>query len=162
MKTKFLFFILLNLSVYSQSLHHQMLSAQGTTTQLTNGVYVSQTIVQQSVIGTSTKDGVTYSQGFQQSVWSKYLNQNAALSSITTTTYPNPFIQTINFQFSKPLSDVISVTVYDIRGRLIYQEDKKAVENILTIELPQLASSNYLVKLSATNYTYYTQILKQQ
>lgn len=162
MKTKFLFFILLNLSVYSQSLHHQMLSAQGTTTQLTNGVYVSQTIGQQSVIGTSTKDGVTYSQGFQQSVWSKYLNQNAALSSITTTTYPNPFIQTINFQFSKPLSDVISVTVYDIRGRLIYQEDKKAVENILTIELPQLASSNYLVKLSATNYTYYTQILKQQ
>ena len=162
MKTKFLFFILLNLSVYSQSLHHQMLSAQGTSTQLSNGVYMSQTIGQQSIIGTSTKDGVTYSQGFQQSVWSKYLNQNAALSSITTITYPNPFVQTINFQFSKPLSDVISVTVYDIRGRLIYQEDKKAVENILTIELPQLASSNYLVKLSATNYTYYTQILKQQ
>jgi hypothetical protein len=162
MKTKFLFFILLNLSVYSQSMHHQMLSAQGTGTQLSNGVYVSQTIGQQSVIGTSTKDGVTYSQGFQQSVWSKYLNQNAALSSITTITYPNPFVQTVNFQFSKPLSDVISVTVYDIRGRLIYQEDKKAVENILTIELPQLASSNYLVKLFATNYTYYTQILKQQ
>ncbi len=162
MKTKFLFFILLNLSVYSQSLHHQMLSAQGTTTQLTNGVYVSQTIGQQSVIGTSTKDGVTYSQGYQQSVWSTYFKQNAVLSSITTTTYPNPFVQTVNFQFSKPLSDVISASVYDIRGRLIYQEAKKAVENILTIELPQLASSNYLVKLSATNYTYYTQILKQQ
>lgn len=162
MKLKFLFFILLNLSVYSQSVHHQMMSSQGTSTQLYNGVYVSQTIGQQSVIGTYTKDGVTYGQGYQQSVWSNYFKQNAALSSITTTTYPNPFVQTVNFQFSKPLSDVISVTVYDIRGRLIYQEAKKADENILTIELPQLASSNYLVKLSATNYTYYTQILKQQ
>ena len=158
MKNITLFFIFFGTLGYGQSMHHQMLTAQGTSTQLSNGVYVSQTIGQQSVIGTSTKDGVTYSQGFQQSVWSKHLNQNAELSSITTTTYPNPFVQTVNFQFSKPLSDVISVTVYDIRGRLIYQEAKKAVENILTIELPQLASSNYLVKLSATNYTYYTQI----
>jgi hypothetical protein len=28
--------------------------------------------------------------------------------------------------------------------------------------LPNLASSNYLVKLTASNYTYYTQILKQE
>ena len=162
MKIKLLFFILLNLSVYGQSLHHQMLSSQGTSTPLSNGAYVSQTIGQQSVIGTYIKDCVTYSQGYQQSVWSNYLKQNDALSSISTTTYPNPFVQTVNFQFSKPITDFISVTVYDIRGRLIYQEAKKAVENILTIELPQLASSNYLVKLSATNYTYYSQILKQQ
>ncbi len=162
MKNITLFFIFLGPLGYGQSMHHQMLSAQGTNNQLSNGVYVSQTIGQQSVIGTYIKDGVTYSQGFQQSAWSKYIKQNDALSSFTTTTYPNPFVQTVNFQFSKPLSDVISVTVYDIRGRLIYQEAKKAVENILTIELPQLPSSNYLVKLSATNYTYYTQILKQQ
>ena len=149
-------------SIYSQTLHHQMLSAQGTSTTLSNGVFVSQTIGQQSVIGNYTKDGVTYGQGFQQSAWSKYIKQNDALSSITTTTYPNPFVQTINFQFSKPITDLISVMIFDIRGRLIYQESKLAVENILTIELPQLASSNYLVKLSASNYTYYTQILKQQ
>ena len=158
---KYLFLLISSIS-FSQSLHHQMLSAQGTSTTLSNGVFVSQSIGQQSVIGNYTKDGVTYGQGFQQSAWSKYIKQNDALSSITTTTYPNPFVQTINFQFSKPITDLISVMVFDIRGRLIYQESKLAVENILTIELPQLASSNYLVKLSASNYTYYTQILKQQ
>ena len=158
---KHLFLLITSIS-FSQSLHHQMLSAQGTSTTLSNGVFVSQTIGQQSVIGNSTKGGVTYGQGFQQSAWSKYIKQNDALSSITTTTYPNPFVQTINFQFSKPITDLISVMIFDIRGRLIYQESKLAVENILTIELPQLASSNYLVKLSASNYTYYTQILKQQ
>lgn len=158
---KHLFLLIASIS-YGQSLHHQMLSAQGTSATLSNGVFVSQTIGQQSVIGNYTKDGVTYGQGFQQSVWSKYIKQNDALSSITTTTYPNPFVQTINFQFSKPITDLISIMVFDIRGRLIHQESKLAVENILTIELPQLASSNYLVKLSASNYTYYTQILKQQ
>ena len=158
---KHLFLLITSIS-FSQSLHHQMLSAQGTSTTLSNGVFVSQTIGQQSVIGNSTKDGVTYGQGFQQSAWSKYIKQNDALSSITTTTYPNPFVQTIHFQFSKSITDLISVMFYDIRGRLIYQESKLAVENILTIELPQLATSNYLVKLSAPNYTYYTQILKQQ
>ena len=158
---KHLFLLITSIS-FSQSLHHQMLSAQGTSTTLSNGVFVSQTIGQQSVIGNSTKDGVTYGQGFQQSAWSKYIKQNDALSSITTTTYPNPFVQTIHFQFSKSITDLIAVMFYDIRGRLIYQESKLAVENILTIELPQLATSNYLVKLSAPNYTYYTQILKQQ
>ena len=153
---------LFSFSIYSQTLHHQMISAQGTSKLLSGGTYISQTIGQQSIIGNYTKDGVTFGQGFQQSNWSKYIKQNDALSSITTTTYPNPFVQTINFQFSKPITDLISVMVFDIRGRLIHQESKLAVENILTIELPQLASSNYLVKLSASNYTYYTQILKQQ
>lgn len=162
MKKIWFLLLILSVSASAQQIHHQMLSSQGTSKTLFDGTFISQTIGQQSVIGTSTKDGITYGQGYQQSVWSTYFKQNAALSSITTTTYPNPFVQTVNFQFSKPLSDVISVSIYDIRGRLIYQEAKKAVENILTIELPQLASSNYLVKLSATNYTYYTQILKQQ
>jgi hypothetical protein len=82
-------------------------------------------------------------------------------SDITTITYPNPFIQSVNFQFSRPINDVISVAVFDIRGRLVFNE-KKASETILTIELEQLPAENYLVRLSAKNYTFYTQILKQQ
>jgi hypothetical protein len=160
MKSITLFFIFFGLSVYGQSLHHQMLSAQGTSTILSNGVFVSQTIGQQSVIGNYTKNGVTYGQGFQQSVWSKYIKSSAA-NTITTVTYPNPFISAINFQFSQPIKETISVALFDIRGRLVYTEDKKAADIILTLELPNLASSNYLVRLSSPNYTYYTQILKQ-
>jgi hypothetical protein len=61
-------------SLYSQELHHQMLSSQGTSKELSNGMYVSQTIGQQSVIGNYTRDGKTYGQGFQQSYWSKFIN----------------------------------------------------------------------------------------
>jgi hypothetical protein len=148
-------------SLYSQDLHHQALSSQGTSKELPNGVYVSQTIGQQSVIGNYTKDGKTYGQGYQQSVWSKYISTNTN-NAITTVTYPNPFVSTINFQFSQYIKEPISINLFDIRGRLIFSQVKVATENILTIDLPQIADSNYLVQLSTPNYTYYTQILKQE
>jgi hypothetical protein len=138
-----------------------MLSAQGASVSLSNGMYVSQTIGQQSVTGNYTKEDFTYGQGYQQSLWGKYIKGNSTASAITTTTYPNPFITTIHFQFSQPITDVVGITVFDIRGRLIFQTEKKPDETLLTVELPQLASSNYLVRLQATNYMYYTQILKQ-
>jgi hypothetical protein len=156
----FIFMVFIS-EAQAQELHHQMLSAQGASKELSNGMYVSQTVGQQSVIGNFTKDGKTYGQGYQQSVWSKYISTNANNNTITTVTYPNPFVSTINFQFSQAIKEPISVSVFDIRGRLIFSQEKQASGNILTLDMPQLASSNYLVRLSTPNYTYYTQILKQ-
>jgi hypothetical protein len=161
MKLSLLLFFSIGLTVFGQSLHHQMLSSQGTSKALFNGMFISQTIGQQSVIGNYSQNGVTYGQGFQQSIWSKYINSSVN-NPITTVVYPNPFISIINFKFSQSIKETISVTLFDIQGRLVYSEDKKASDNILTLELPNLASSNYLVRLSTTNYNYYTQILKQQ
>jgi hypothetical protein len=151
--------LVLVIKSYSQDLHHQMVSSQGKSTVLSNGMMVSQTIGQQSAIGNHT-NGVTVGQGFQQSHWAKYVNSNAA-NQITTTTYPNPFITTVNFQFSKPISETIEIALFDVRGRLIFQDKKRATDSVLSVELPQLASSNYLIRLTATNYTYYSQILKK-
>ena len=154
-------FLLLTLtSVNAHKLHRQMLSAQGNSAVLNDGTFISQTIGQQSVIGNTTKNGYTTGQGFQQNVWGKYISSNIT-TDITTTTYPNPFIQLVNFQFSKPIKESISIAIFDVRGRLIYKQEKRAIDNLLTIDLESIASSNYLVRLSSTNYTYYTQILKQ-
>ena len=160
MKLIYLQIILVFSSATAQQLHHQMLSSQGTSKNLSNGMYVSQSIGQQSVIGNNTVGGYTYGQGFQQSTWSKYITTSSN-TSIKTITYPNPFVSTVNFQFSQAINDNITVSIFDIRGRLVYNEEKKSAGTILTIELPNMASSNYLVRLSSSNYTYFTQILKQ-
>lgn len=158
----FLFLLGISLSGFAQNqLHHQMLSAQGASKVLSNGTYVSQTIGQQSVIGNYTQDGKTYGQGYQQSVWSKYI-QSTTNNAITMTVYPNPFISSINFQFSQPIKALIHIELFDIRGRVVFQTDQQPSENTLTLEIPNIASSNYLVKLSTPNYTYYSQILKQE
>ena len=145
---------------YSQDINHQMFSAQGTSKTLPNGMYISQTIGQQSVIGNYTNNNYNFGQGFQQSVWSMYIN-NKSNTSISTITYPNPFVSTLNFQFSQIIKETISISLFDIRGRLVFFKNKQANDTILTIELPNLASSNYLVYLSTKNFNYYTKILKQ-
>ena len=161
MKLLLLVFLFSFSTLYSQELHHQTLSAQGSGKELSNGVYVSQTIGQQSVIGNYTRDGKTYGQGYQQSIWSKYI-QSSADSQVTTVVYPIPFVSTINFQFSQPIKERIKMELFDVRGRLIFQTEQMPTDNLLTVALPNLASSNYLVKLTSSNYTYYTQILKQE
>ena len=55
MRILILAFLLPFLSLHTQELHHQMLSSQGTSKELPNGVFVSQTIGQQSVIGNYTR-----------------------------------------------------------------------------------------------------------
>ena len=147
-------------SFYGQVLHHQMLSSQGKTAILENGIVVRQTIGQQSVAGNS-KNGYVVQQGFQQSLWSKYISSPINPTDITTVTYPNPFVSIVNFQFAKPIQEEISIAVYDIIGRLIFQQMQKPSNSILTIDFSALPVSTYLVRLSGTHLNYYTKILKK-
>lgn len=155
--------LLFSVSFYGQVLHHQMISSQGTSTETADGLIIKQTIGQQSLIGTSGNKKYVVMQGFQQSLWGKYIASNniEPIEGIKTTTYPNPFIETINFQFSKPVVDIISISIYDILGRLVYEQKQKAVSAILTIDLITLPTSEYLIRLSGTNLNYYTKIIKQ-
>jgi Secretion system C-terminal sorting domain len=154
MKYLLLFF---TVTFQGQVLHHQMLSSQGMSKKM-RGLIVSQTIGQQVTIGTSRNNYVVV-QGFQQSVWGKYISSNV-IDDIKTTTYPNPFVQTIRFEFSKPIIEFINVNVFDLSGRLVFEQKKKSDNNILTIDLPLLPSSEYLVRLNTPNFNYYTKIIK--
>jgi hypothetical protein len=159
MKYLLLFF---SCTFYGQVLHHQMLSSHGTSHELSSGVIINQTIGQQSLIGNSSTDFVVM-QGFQQSLWGKYIASTRIedLSGIKTTTYPNPFTETVNFQFSESVTDVVTISVFDIVGRLVYQQDKTPINNILTINLAMLPSTKYLVRLQTLKLSYYTQIIKK-
>ena len=156
-------FLLFSIAFQGQVLHHQMLSSQGQSAKLADGLLVNQTIGQQSSIGSSTNKDFVVMQGFQQSMWGKYIASNKiyAPENITITTYPNPFVTVVNFQFSKTITDLISISIFDVTGRLIYEQNKLAVNAILSIDLGLLPLSGYLVRLSSTNLTYYTKILKQ-
>jgi len=155
--------LLFSITFQGQVLHHQMISSQGLSSKTPQGLIIRQTVGQQSLTGTSGNKEFVLMQGFQQSLWGKYIASNnlETIGGIKTTTYPNPFTDAINFQFSKPVIDEISITVFDILGRMIYEQNKKAVNDILTIDLATLPTSEYLIRLSTTNLNYYTKIIKQ-
>ena len=153
--------IFFTVTFHGQVLHHQMLSSQGTSKKLSDGIVITQTIGQQSLNGTSNNNYVVM-QGFQQSFWGKYIATNIiSENAIKTTIYPNPFSTVINIQFSKPITDLINLTIYDIRGVKILEENKKATEAILTVDLSFLPASVYLVRLRSLNLNYYTKIIKK-
>jgi len=159
MKYLLMFF---SISFYGQVLHHQMISSQGQTVIMPDGIVIKQTIGQQSLIGNSSNKYVVM-QGFQQSLWAKYIASSKIdeIEGIKTITYPNPFIERVNFQFSKPITDVITFYVFDILGRLIIQQKKESNNTILTIDLSFLPNAEYLVRLQTPNLNYYTKIIKQ-
>lgn len=160
LKLFFMKYLLLLFSVpfYGQILHHQMLSSQGTTKELSNGFTISQTIGQQSAIGNSNNDAVVI-QGFQQSLWSSHIASNEK-TEIIVLTYPNPFTDLVHFQFSKSNDDEISIYVFDVSGRLVHQQKGQLENAVLTINLLKLPRSEYLVQLQSNTITYYTKIIK--
>lgn len=145
-------------SFYGQILHHQMISSQGTTAILPNGLMVSQSIGQLSMTGTSSTD-FTVQQGFQQSFWSKLLTKNEPINEVKVMVYPNPFVSTVNFEFSQT-PPVITLAVFDVQGRIVFREQKNTLNGIVTIDLGSLPNALYLVHLSANNFNYYTKIIK--
>lgn len=157
---KIILLLLIAFTGYSQQLHHQMLSSQGTSTHTSAGVSVRQTIGQQSAIGNYSDSNVIVGQGFLQS--NKMKTAIAPVITIKTTTYPNPFIDKVNFQFSAPISGPIKIIVFDIMGRVVYSKEKLSVDNTLTIDNLSFAQGEYLVKLTAKNYTYSTNLLKSK
>ncbi len=156
------FFILLivfiSKNVVAQQLHHEMISSQGGSKFTENGHFVRYTIGQQSVTGTSS-NGYVVQQGFQQSNWGKILEQNTI--SVTTIAYPNPFVNEINFSFSTSPGEKISAYVFDVLGRLVYSEDIKNENNSIKLNLLQLSTAEYLVKLSSDKFVYSAKIIKQ-
>jgi hypothetical protein len=158
---RILFFILFVFGfqiINAQQLHHEMISSQGGTTTTANGHLVRYTVGQQSVTGTST-NGYVVQQGFQQSNWSKILEQNTV--SVATIVYPNPFVNEVNFTFSTSPGEKISAFVFDVLGRLVYSEEVKNDNNSIKLSLVHLSTADYLVRLTADKFIFSTKIIKQ-
>ena len=145
------------LSTFSQNLHHQMLSSLGGNITTQTGLKVKYTIGQQSVSGTKIGN-VTVQQGFQQSSWDNIIAKNVI--TVNTTTYPNPYVDIINFQFSQSIGENVSLLVYDVLGRHVYSNTLQIFENTTSVNLQVLPSAEYLVQLSNNTFTYHTKIIK--
>lgn len=156
---KKLIILLFGFSVYGQKLHHSMISAQGTTAHLPNGVIVRQTIGQQSVTGNQSIDNKMIGQGFQQSNWGKYVSENKTI--VNTTTYPNPFTDIVNFKFSSFVDNKFGISVFDINGRLVISETLLSNNNEVSIDLHGLQQAEYLVRLTGNKFEYFTKIIKK-
>ncbi len=151
-------FLFLVQAAIGQTLHHQMVSAQGGSVTSNSGHTVNYSIGQQSVTGTNTSQYIVQ-QGFQQNNWSRIIKKNK--KSIITSLYPNPFVDQLTLDFSTSPGTIIQVIVFDILGRIIHTEAIANQDNQIKLNLSRLSSAEYLIKLTSDNYEYATTIIKQ-
>lgn len=144
--------------VTAQTLHHEMLSAQGGGVVTTSGFKVNYTVGQQSVTGTSSGTYIVQ-QGFQQNNWSRIISKNNNL--IQTTLFPNPFIEQVSFNFSSSPGTKVNAMVFDVLGRLIHSEVVVNDNNQIKLNLSRLSSAEYLIRLTSGNFEYATKVIKQ-
>lgn len=157
---KYLLLLLCSGGISAQQLHHQMISAQGTSTKLQNGMLVRSTVGQSVTNGTSQK-GYVIQQGFQQNTWASYIDSPKNLNNaVITSTYPNPFTDIIHFKFSNFTDSRVAVLIYDITGREVVSQTIVCNNNEASIYLGNLPEAKYLVRLSAKNFEYFTKIIK--
>lgn len=153
--------LLFGISVSGQELHHQMVASQGHHVVLESGIAVRQSIGQQSITGTYNTSELRVEQGFQQS--NLKINTNATHENdIKITVYPNPFNDRINFQFSKPVNETVSVTFFDVLGRIVFTNETALTENTLTLSNLNFADGEYIVKVATKNYYYTINLLKSK
>ncbi len=152
--------LLFSITFHGQVLHHQMISSQGGTKKTANGTFVRQSVGQLSTSGNYDSESMTVGQGFQQSIWQKYIASSKIEAVGTITTYPNPFIDFVNFQFVDKIVGVISIYIFDVNGRMVFQKEKEINSSLLTIDLSILPRSQYLVRLKSEKFNYYTKIIK--
>jgi hypothetical protein len=159
-KSQLIIFLFVGLSSFGQKLHHQMLSIQGINAKLKNGMLVHQSVGQQSTTGNYNSSKVIVVQGYIQSMVS-VTKTNPVINAITAVLYPNPFIDVLNFRFSAPIEGNVLVSIFDVRGRLVYHKETKPISNVVTISELYFSEGNYFVKLEAKDVIYSSQIIKK-
>lgn len=121
---------------------------------------VSQTIGQQSITGSFSENKFLIQQGFQQALITNIANVTGFVSN-QTIAFPNPFVDIIYFNFSQHIKENLTVMVYDNIGRIVYKHVFISPGDSININLGLLNPQNYVVSLSAPNYSFATIIIKE-
>lgn len=143
-------------NLFGQKMHHQMISSQGKTSVTPSGLIVKHTVSQLSTTG-SFSGSVAIQQGFQQSLWTNYLTSS---KKIIFTTSPNPFTKFIHFNLNSTKIGKITIQIFNINGKQVYQKEQLITNNRCTLKLSKLSIGTYLVKINSEQFKYYTKIIK--
>ncbi len=157
------FFTILFLFCFSskaQELHREMISSQGASIQLESGIYVTQTIGQQSLTGNIFGERKII-QGFQQPYWTSLISSSELPELITINYYPNPVIKNLNFDYTNYNDGVVNVMIFDFAGRIIINQSLNINSGKSIMDLSNLPSGTYLIYLRNNKINYYTKIIKK-
>ena len=104
-----------------------------------------------------------------QSVQQGFLNRVKLLNVNNTTVefvetmdlilYPNPFKDFVNIRFSKPTMYPIQIEVFDVRGRLVLNQEFQPSGQI-TVSMDRLEDASYIIRISSGSSEFLKKLIK--
>jgi hypothetical protein len=129
------------------------------TVETLEGTYrISQSIGQGSVIGTHQSNGYILRQGYQQPLDGKVISETVDYE-LDAQVFPNPFSRNIKITFSTLLKDDISITLYDITGKVIHAQKVVPITQI-ELSLNNIEAGTYFLKVTSGKKHFNTKLLK--
>ncbi len=157
-----LFFGSFSFFLNAQNLQRSSLGTSGASTKISvsnNNYYVSQSVGQNSVIGTLVNGDNAIRQGYQQPPISVKVLADSN-STLEASVFPNPVDTFITIQFSEVLKNPINVVIYDISGKLILNNTKNPTQSF-NVDMSFFSSGVYLLSIVSGNKKYSAQLIKK-
>lgn len=119
---------------------------------------IRQSIGQSSVIGRFRNNGLNVGQGFLSGVLPARKSKEVPMKIIA---YPNSFVDEVRFRFFPGYNFDVGMTIYDLNGKMVFQEIKVPLNNEIEINIDYLSAGLYLVKFKFGNSFTQTRIIKR-
>lgn len=134
-------------------------NGNSTTTNVSGKQYiVQQSVGQASVIGNHTVQDFTVLQGFIQPPIKieGVLDED---NSLQAAVFPNPFSSNIQVRFSEEINASLSITLYDILGRVVFSKEMAPAREI-QLDLNFLSSASYLLSITQASKQFTATLIK--
>lgn len=108
---------------------------------------LSSTVGEMTMVETFNNAGVILTQGFQQPVDFGVSTEDIEALSEMVSLGPNPTHGSVNLVFNTNAAYMITIKLFDIRGRIIYNNEveKSAGYNFINLNLSSLACGDYIL-----------------
>lgn len=117
--------------------------------------FISQSIGQNSLIGTFSSQGATIRQGFQQ----PNVNSKINVTKLNAKVFPNPTNQYLNIELNNIKESLVFISLYDSYGRCLLKENLNSLK-ANTLDLSSYSSGIYFLNIFSENKSFVAQIIK--
>jgi len=167
-KLKLLLLLLISAGLNAQLIKSSTIGAGGTTVK-SQGKYYSHVIGQQSISGTSSKNGITIRQGFKQPNFLVKSIKKSGLeikieevNPIQYTVFPNPFKDKFSVKFSQKSVSETYVVLYDLGGNVVFEKTYPGdIDEININSLPQIRVGNYVLNIVYIGKPFSANLIKE-
>jgi hypothetical protein len=149
-------------TAWSQKIQRQVISTQGATKKVGNGMVIAQSVGQSNAaIGNFRNTNLIMGQGYIQS-YAKPKFNTPTKSLVSVIVYPNPVVDNANFKFSTNVGTTALIQLFDSRGRLVFSQQQPIENEEAAVSLAPLSEGVYFTKIETKDAIFSTKILKSK